>query len=76
MEHFSVSIVQHSDGIATVAYIGLDGSVYRFEVSADRAMLFSAYLIGWARDCMAFEPVCSERHDEYVSWEHRILGKF
>lgn len=22
------------------------------------------------------EPVCSERHDEYVSWEHRILGKF
>jgi hypothetical protein len=25
VEHFSVSIVQHSDGIATVAYIGLDG---------------------------------------------------
>ena len=29
VEHFSVSIVQHSDGIATVAFIGLDGSVYR-----------------------------------------------
>ena len=61
MEHFSVSIVQHSDGIATVAYIGLDGSVYRFEVSADRAMLFSAQLIGWVRYCMAFDPVCEGR---------------
>jgi hypothetical protein len=61
VEHFSVSIVQHSDGIATVAYIGLDGSVYRFEVSADRAMLFSAQLIGWARYCMAFDPVYEGR---------------
>jgi hypothetical protein len=61
VEHFSVSIVQRSDGVATVAYIGLDGSVYRFEVSADRAMLFSAQLIGWARYCMAFDPVCEGR---------------
>lgn len=61
MEHFSVSIVQHSDGIATVAYVGLDGSVYRFEVSADRAMLFSAQLIGWVRCCMVFDPVCEGR---------------
>lgn len=61
MEHFSVSIVQHSDGIATVAYTGLDGSVYRFEVSADRVMLFSARLIDWVRCCMVFDSVCEGR---------------
>ena len=61
VEHFSVSIVQHSDGIATVACIGLDGGVYRFEVSADRVVLFSARLIGWARYCMAFDSVCEGR---------------
>lgn len=61
VECFSVSIVQHSDGIAIVAYTGLDGSVYRFEVSADCAVLFSAQLIGWARYCMAFDLVCEGR---------------
>ena len=67
VEHFSVSIVQHSDGIATVSYVGLDGSVYCFDVSADRVMLVSAQLIACAVGLSLDEPVCSGRYDEYVS---------
>lgn len=35
VEHFSVSIVQHSDGIATVAYIGVVVVVYPMAVVSD-----------------------------------------
>lgn len=54
MKHFSVSIAQHLDGTATVAFTSPSGRVYRTVVSADRAVLFSAYLVGWDRDGLLF----------------------
>ena len=60
VECFSVSIVQRSDGTAVVSCEGLFGFSCHAVVCADDAVLFSACLIGWARDCMAFGPVCVE----------------
>ena len=50
MKCFSVGIVFHSDGTATVSCEGLDGRSYCAVVGADRAVLFSACLIDWAWD--------------------------
>lgn len=61
MNCLSVSIVQHPEGTATVSCEGLFGRSYHAVVRADDAVLFSAYLIGWVRDCMVFEPVCEGR---------------
>ncbi len=61
MNCLSVSIVQHPEGTATVSCEGPSGRPYHVMVCADDAVLVSALLIGWARDCMAFEPVCEGR---------------
>lgn len=55
MKHFSVGIIQHFDGAATVAFTSPAGHVYRTVVSADRAVLASAYLISWDRDGLLFD---------------------
>lgn len=53
MKCLSVSIVQHPEGTATVSYKGPFGRSYHAVVRADDAVLVSALLISWARDCMA-----------------------
>lgn len=55
MKHFSVGIIQHFDGTATVAFTSPAGHVYRTVVSVDRAVLASTYLIGWDRDGLLFD---------------------
>ena len=55
MKNLSVNIMQHSDGTSTVAYTSPAGRVYHVEVSADRAVLFSSYLIGYDRDGLLFQ---------------------
>ena len=55
MKHFSVNIMQHSGGTSTVAYTSPAGRAYRVEVSADRAVLVSSYLVGWDRDGSLFQ---------------------
>ena len=55
MKHCSVFIDQHSNGTATVSYEGPDGRSYRTVVDADRAVLFSSYLVGWAMNGLLFE---------------------
>lgn len=55
MKRYSVIIDQYSDGTATVSYEGPSGRSCHTVVDADRAVLFSSYLIGWDRDGSLFQ---------------------
>nr|DAF30178.1 MAG TPA: hypothetical protein [Caudoviricetes sp.] len=55
MKCFSVSITLHPEGAATVSYESPAGRVHHTVVDADRVVLFSACLIGLARDGVLFD---------------------
>ena len=54
MKHLSITIIQHSEGNATVRFAGPKGCTYHVDTSCDMAVTLSSYLLAWAQYGLLF----------------------